>query len=137
MLQKTIKEILLLPQAGLKVTVNGWIRTRRDAKGFSFLELNDGSCLTNLQIIAPQSMAGYQEVLKISTGASVTVEGILKESPGAKQKFEVEAQEILTLEPHPPIILFRKKGTVSNSQEIAHLRPEPILLEQLPDCEAL
>ena len=78
MLQKSIKEILLLPHAGVNVTANGWVRTRRDAKGFTFLEINDGSCLANLQIIAPQSMAGYQEVLKISTGASVTVK-VLKD----------------------------------------------------------
>ncbi len=115
---------MLLPQAGLKVTVNGWIRTRRDAKGFSFLELNDGSCLTNLQIIAPQSMAGYQEVLKISTGASVTVEGILKESPGAKQKFEVEAQEITILGTAPTDYpLQKKRHSFEYLREIAHLRP--------------
>lgn len=124
MLQKSIKEILLLPQAGLKVTVNGWVRTRRDAKGFSFLEINDGSCLANLQVIAPQSMTGYQDVLKINTGASVTVEGVLKDSPGTKQRFEVEAQAITLLGTAPSDYpLQKKRHSFEYLREIAHLRP--------------
>ncbi len=124
MLQQTIKEILLLPQAGVNVTVNGWVRTRRDAKGFSFLEINDGSCLANLQIIAPQSMAGYQDVLKINTGASITVKGILKDSPGAKQRFEVEAQSVTILGTAPTDYpLQKKRHSFEYLREIAHLRP--------------
>ncbi len=124
MLQKSIKEILLLPEAGLKVTVNGWVRTRRDAKGFSFLELNDGSCLANIQIIAPQSMSGYEDVLKINTGASVTVEGVLKDSPGTKQRFEVEAESIIVLGAAPSgFPLQKKRHSFEYLREIAHLRP--------------
>ncbi|NLL14798.1 MAG: asparagine--tRNA ligase [Fibrobacter sp.] len=124
MLQKSIKEILLLPHAGVNVTANGWVRTRRDAKGFSFLEINDGSCLANLQIIAPQSMDGYQDVLKINTGASVTVQGVLKDSPGTKQRFEVEAQSITLLGAAPPDYpLQKKRHSFEYLREIAHLRP--------------
>jgi asparaginyl-tRNA synthetase len=124
MLQKSIKEILLLPHAGVNVTANGWVRTRRDAKGFSFLEINDGSCLANLQIIAPQSMDGYQDVLKINTGASVTVQGVLKDSPGTKQHFEVEAQSITLLGAAPPDYpLQKKRHSFEYLREIAHLRP--------------
>ncbi len=124
MLQKSIKEILLLPQAGVKVTVNGWVRTRRDAKEFSFLELNDGSCLANIQIIAPQDMPGYDDVLKVNTGSSVTIEGILKDSPGAKQRFEVQAQAI-TIHGIAPADypLQKKRHSFEYLREIAHLRP--------------
>lgn len=124
MLQKSIKEILLLPQAGVKVTVNGWVRTRRDAKEFSFLELNDGSCLANIQIIALQDMPGYDDVLKVNTGSSVTVEGILKDSPGTKQRFEVQAQAI-TIHGIAPAEypLQKKRHSFEYLREIAHLRP--------------
>ncbi len=124
MLQKSIKEILHLPQAGVNVTANGWVRTRRDTKEFSFLEINDGSCLANLQIIVPQNMTGYQDVLKINTGASVTVEGVLKDSPGTKQRFEVEAQRINLLGTAPADYpLQKKKHSFEYLREIAHLRP--------------
>lgn len=113
-----------MPESGVKVSVNGWVRTRRDAKGFSFLELNDGSCLANIQVIAPDCLAQYSDVLKINTGASVSVEGILKDSPGAKQRFEVEAQQITVLGASPQDYpLQKKRHSFEYLREIAHLRP--------------
>lgn len=124
MLQKTIKEILLLPEAGGKISVNGWVRTRRDAKGFSFLELNDGTCLSNIQIIASERLPQYDEILKINTGSSLTVEGVLKESPGSKQRYEVEAQSITVHGVAPQDYpLQKKRHSFEYLREIAHLRP--------------
>ena len=71
--------------------VQGWVRTRRDAKAFSFLEVNDGSCLRNLQVIAPATLANYAEVQHLITGASVAVRGSLVASQGQGQKWELSA----------------------------------------------
>ena len=81
---------------GREVTLQGWIRTRRDSKGgFSFLELNDGSCLANIQIVADANLPNYEsEVKKLSPGCSVTVRGVVKPSGGKEQATEVHAAEI-------------------------------------------
>jgi asparaginyl-tRNA synthetase len=76
------------------MTLCGWVRTRRDAKGFSFLELNDGSCLKNIQVIIDEGIPGFETLPDINTGASVKVEGALVESPGKGQKWEVRDQSI-------------------------------------------
>src|ERR1051325_10985086 len=78
---------------GRQVRLQGWIRTRRDSKaGFSFLELNDGSSLANVQIIADSALANYEsEVKRLSAGASVTVEGEVKASPAQGQATEIHA----------------------------------------------
>ena len=70
---------------GQEVTVQGWVRTRRDSKAFSFLELNDGTCLGNLQIVADAGIPGYDTISKMNTGASVEVRGKLIPSPAAGQ----------------------------------------------------
>ena len=85
------------PEAiGRRVCIQGWIRTRRDSKGgFSFLELNDGSCLANLQIIADGNLPNYEsEVKKLTAGCSITVEGEVKESGGKGQSTEVLASQL-------------------------------------------
>src|SRR3954447_14454848 len=81
---------------GKQVRLQGWVRTRRDSKeGFSFIELNDGSCQGNLQVIAPGELANYEAVVKqLHTGASVTVEGEVKASPAQKQPTEVLASRV-------------------------------------------
>lgn len=75
---------------GEKVTVAGWIRTRRDSKaGFSFLAVNDGSGFDNVQVIAPNTLNNYEsEILKLTTGCSVVVDGTLKASEGKGQAYE-------------------------------------------------
>ena len=70
------------------IQVSGWIRTLRDAKTLGFIELNDGSFFKNLQVVFDESLPGFAEILKLGTGAAVTVQGTLVESPGAKQPFE-------------------------------------------------
>src|SRR3954451_12788172 len=85
------------PEAvGREVRLQGWVRTRRDSKaGFSFLELNDGSCFGNVQVIAEAALSNYQtEVLHLSVGASVSVEGSVVASQGKGQATEVKAKSV-------------------------------------------
>ena len=107
-----------------EVQVAGWIRTRRDSKTFSFLELNDGSCLQNIQIIADADLASYGDVEKLSTGASAEVTGKLVPSQGKNQKWELLATEVRLLGTCPDDDPLQKKG---HSREflrsMAHLRP--------------
>src|SRR4026208_1560928 len=76
------------------IQVQGWIRTRRDSKDFSFIELNDGSTLRNLQIIAKNSLPNYDAIQRLVTGASITVNGALIASQGKGQKWELIADKI-------------------------------------------
>ena len=73
--------------AGSEVTVRGWVRTRRDSKeGFSFLEVNDGSCQGNVQILAEAKLPNYEsEVKKLGTGCAVSVDGRVRASPAKGQ----------------------------------------------------
>src|SRR5437588_12687947 len=82
---------------GQRVRLQGWVRTRRDSKGgFSFLELNDGSSLGNVQVIAEAGLPNYQsEVLHLSVGSSVTVEGAVQSSPAKGQATEVRASRLV------------------------------------------
>src|SRR6266571_7917037 len=73
------------------VTVKGWVRTRRDSKGFSFLELNDGSCLANLQVVVDAGTPGYDQIAQFTTGAAAVIEGKLVASPAPGQKWELHA----------------------------------------------
>src|SRR6188508_2873017 len=74
--------------------VQGWVRTRRDSKDFSFIELNDGSSLRNLQIIAKNTLPNYATVQRLITGASIRVKGALVASQGKGQSWEVVAEQI-------------------------------------------
>lgn len=112
---------------GTFVDVAGWVRTRRDSKqGFSFIELNDGSCLANLQIVVDAQVAGYAETIKhVTTGASVRVNGELKESPGQGQRVELHAKSLeLIGEADAAKYPLQKKGhSFEFLRTIAHLRP--------------
>jgi asparaginyl-tRNA synthetase len=112
---------------GKQVTLQGWIRTRRDSKGgFSFLELNDGSAQGNLQIVAPAALPNYEaEVKHLTAGCSVTVTGEVKASPAKGQATEVHAASLVV---HgwadPETYKLQKKGhSFEFLREIAHLRP--------------
>jgi len=106
------------------VLLKGWIRTRRDSKSFSFLEVNDGSCLKNIQVIANDSLFNYDEIKKLTTGSAVAVCGELIESQGGGQKWEVEAAQvdIISLAPED-FPLQKKRHTDEFLRTIAHLRP--------------
>ncbi len=113
--------------SGQQVEVAGWVRTRRDSKqGFSFIELNDGSCMSNLQIVVEATVAGYSESIKdVTTGASLLVTGELRESPGAKQRIELHAScmELLGIADADSYPLQKKRHSFEFLREIAHLRP--------------
>ena len=106
------------------ILVQGWVRTRRDAKTFSFVELNDGSSLKSLQIIAPDSLSNYADVQHLMTGSSIAVRGQLVASQGKGQSWEVVAEELTILGASDESYPLQKKGhTPEFLREIAHLRP--------------
>ncbi len=127
MKQQLIREILARRDFGAAVTARGWLKTRRDAKGgFSFLELNDGSCFANLQVVADNSLGNYEsEVVKLQPGSSLEVAGELIESPGGGQAVEVKARTLrvygfVDIDKYP---LQKKRISFEKLREIAHLRP--------------
>jgi asparaginyl-tRNA synthetase len=100
------------------------VRTRRDSKGFSFLEINDGSCLANLQVVVDAGTPGSEMLPQLNTGASVLVEGKLVASPAAGQKWELRAARIELIGTADPAYPLQKKGhTPEFLRTIAHLRP--------------
>jgi asparaginyl-tRNA synthetase len=106
------------------IQVQGWVRTRRDSKDFSFIELNDGSCLRSLQIIAKNSLANYADIQRLTTGASIIVRGELVASQGKGQSWEVVADEVDVVGGSDDTYPLQKKGhTPEFLREIAHLRP--------------
>ncbi|MDQ2660116.1 MAG: asparagine--tRNA ligase [Verrucomicrobiota bacterium] len=106
------------------ILVQGWVRTRRDAKTFSFIELNDGSSLKSLQIIAPETLSNYAEIQRLTTGASIAVRGRLIASQGKGQSWEVAAEEVTIVGASDDSFPLQKKGhTPEYLREIAHLRP--------------
>ena len=120
----TVKEALHSTGPREDILVQGWVRTRRDAKGFSFLELNDGSCLRNLQIIARDNLPNYGEVQRLITGAAIAVRGSLIASQGKGQSWELAADSIEIVGRSDESYPLQKKGhTPEFLREIAHLRP--------------
>jgi asparaginyl-tRNA synthetase len=123
-MRNLIKHVLASTEPQDHILVKGWIRTRRDSKGFSFLELNDGSCLTNLQVVVNAGTPGYENLAHLLTGASVVVEGRLVASPAAGQKWEAQATRVELVGPADPAYPLQKKGhSLEFLRTIAHLRP--------------
>ena len=119
-----IKHVLAATAPEAAVTVKGWVRTRRDSKGFSFLELNDGSCLGSLQCVVDGGTPGYDQIAHFTTGASAVVEGQLVPSPAPGQKWELRAAKIELIGPADATYPLQKKGhTLEFLRSIAHLRP--------------
>ena len=88
-----------------QVLVKGWVRTKRDAKDFSFVEMNDGSCLANIQIIADSSLKSYGDVRKLTTGSSVMVIGALVPSQGKGQQWELQAEQVTIVQLAPYLLV--------------------------------
>lgn len=112
---------------GQEVLLQGWVRTRRDSKaGFSFIELNDGSSFGSIQVLAPATLENYEsDVKSLTAGCSISVEGLVKESPGKGQATEVEASKVTLhgladAETYP---LQKKRHSFEFLRTIAHLRP--------------
>ena len=120
-----VKEALQSASPRDQIVIKGWVRTKRDARGFSFLEVNDGSCLTNIQVIVDEKVSGSDQLKNIHTGAAVVVNGKLVESPGKGQKWEVHAAEIQLVGAADPETypLQKKRHSDEFLRTIAHLRP--------------
>jgi asparaginyl-tRNA synthetase len=123
----TVAQVRKVEAVGREARLRGWVRTRRDSKGgFSFIELNDGSCLGNVQVIAEAALPNYQaEVLHLSVGSSITVEGAVQASPAKGQATEVRASRLIVHGQADPVKYpLQKKGhSMEFLREIAHLRP--------------
>jgi asparaginyl-tRNA synthetase len=107
-----------------KVLVKGWVKTRRDSKDLSFIELGDGSSLSNLQLILPQGLGDPAEAARIATGAALEAFGELAASQGKGQKWELIIKDFkVSGESGPDYPLQKKRHTDEYLREIAHLRP--------------
>jgi len=126
-MQKTtrIGDILRRQPVGETIEISGWVRTRRDSGGLSFLEINDGSCLANLQVIADDRLANYEsEVKRLTTGCSLRVRGQLVASPAKGQAVEVQLEALTVIgwadpETYP---LQKKRHSFEYLRSLAHLR---------------
>jgi asparaginyl-tRNA synthetase len=119
-----INNLLRLAQSPGDVLVKGWVRTKRDSKEFSFMEINDGSCLSNIQAIADKDLINYAEIGTLTTGSSVSILGTLVESPGKGQKWEIKAKEVEIINLAPDSYpLQKKRHSDEFLRTIAHLRP--------------
>ncbi|WP_350608546.1 asparagine--tRNA ligase [Pseudoalteromonas sp. MER144-MNA-CIBAN-0113] len=110
-----------------QVTIKGWIRTRRDSKaGISFLAVHDGSCFDPIQAVVPNSLNNYDEVTSLTAGCSVSVTGVLVQSAGQGQSFEIQANSVTVLgwvknpDTYP---MSAKRHSIEYLREHAHLRP--------------
>ena len=122
-----IKELFNSPEAfaDKTVTVGGWARTVRDSKSFGFIELNDGSYFTNLQIVFERGKVNnYEQIASLNVGASLMVKGKVVLTPNAKQPFEINAESIeIEGESTPDYPLQKKRHSLEYLREIAYLRP--------------
>ncbi|MCT7963219.1 asparagine--tRNA ligase [Laspinema sp. D1] len=124
-MKQRIVEILRTGEPRTSVTIQGWVRTKRELKEFTFVEVNDGSSLANLQIVLDPDLPEYAEILKqLNTGASLEVSGILVESPAKGQRIELNASEVkLYGESDPETYpLQKKRHSFEFLRTIGHLR---------------
>jgi asparaginyl-tRNA synthetase len=123
----SIKEILSEGKVNAPYRVQGWLRTRRDSKGISFLEINDGSCLSNLQLVLQaDELKNFAEIDPgLNTGAAVEARGLLIESPAKGQRVELKVEELTLVGPCDAETYPLQKKRHSNEflRTIAHLRP--------------
>jgi len=123
-MRERIREILGREQAGGEVVVRGWLRTARHAKGRSFLEVNDGSCMSGLQVVVEPDLEDFESVRGLRNGCAVVVTGELVASPGGEQRFEVRASRVeIVGEVGDDYALQKKRHSFEFLREIAHLRP--------------
>ena len=125
---RTVQELLRgdLP-IGAEVSINGWVRTRRDSKaGLSFIAISDGSCFGTIQVVAPSELQNYaEEVQRLTTGCSVRCSGVLVESKGKGQSVEIKASAVDVIgwvddpETYP---VAAKRHSLEYLREVAHLR---------------
>ena len=109
---------------GKQVTVSGWVRTVRDSKSFGFLELNDGSFYTNLQIVFNDTLENFAEICKLTISSSIIVTGKIVETQNAKQPFEMHAEKVEIFDvSDADYPLQKKRHSFEYLRTISHLRP--------------
>ena len=109
---------------GQTVTVSGWVRTSRESKNLGFIELNDGSCFRNVQVIVEPKLENFRKAANLGVGTSVTVTGKIVLTPEAKQPFEINADEVIVEgECGSDYPLQKKRHSFEYLREIGHLRP--------------
>ena len=127
MKRRKIKDILRQGKEQAEIVIMGWVRTRRDSKGgFSFLEISDGSCLKNLQVVADHNIDSFDSISeKLQTGSCVCITGKLVQSPGKGQSVELQAKSIEIYGEADPnqYPLQKKHHSFEFLREISHLRP--------------
>ncbi|MEM7594823.1 MAG: asparagine--tRNA ligase [Cyanobacteria bacterium P01_A01_bin.83] len=125
MVKRRIADILKQGKPDESVTIQGWVRTKRELKGFAFAEVNDGSYLAGLQAVLDADLPDYEAVLKqLATGAAVEISGQLVESPGKGQKIEMKAESVIVYGTADPETypLQKKRHSFEFLRTISHLR---------------
>jgi asparaginyl-tRNA synthetase len=126
MVTNSIDKILTTGEVGATITVKGWIRSKRESKGFAFVDVNDGSCMANIQVVIAQTVADYaNQIKRLSTGASVEFHGNLVASPAQGQRVELQATALEIFGESDPETypLQKKRHSFEFLREIGHLRP--------------
>ncbi|XBJ00928.1 hypothetical protein VPH35_020697 [Triticum aestivum] len=110
---------------GKELTVRGWVRTCRAQRTVTFVEVNDGSCLSNMQCVLTPETEGYDQIDSINTGASVLVDGVVASSQGGKQKVELKVSKIIVIGESDPTSfpIQKKRASREFLRTVAHLRP--------------
>ncbi len=112
------------PADGAMLQVSGWVRTVRDSKAFAFIEINDGTFFKTLQIVLDESVPDFREIVKVTLGSAIEVEGALRLTPEMKQPFELKATRVRIVGlSAPDYPLQKKRHTVEYLRTQAHLRP--------------
>ncbi|MFW6359863.1 MAG: OB-fold nucleic acid binding domain-containing protein, partial [Chroococcales cyanobacterium] len=125
MTTRRIAEVLREGQPNETVTIQGWVRTKRELKNFAFMEVNDGSFMANLQVVLDPELPDYEAILKqLTVGASVEVSGTLVESPGKGQRIEMKANSVNIYGTADPETypLQKKRHSFEFLRTIGHLR---------------
>lgn len=123
----TIKQIFRDPNIFIdqKISIDGWVRTVRVSKNFGFIEVNDGTFFSNLQIIFDETLANFNEAAKLTISSAISVTGTLVTSPGAKQPFELKGENLTIVGlSDPDYPLQKKRHSFEYLRTIAHLRPK-------------
>lgn len=107
-----------------EVTIGGWLRSKRDSKTFGFLVVNDGTFFEPLQVVYSDALTNFEEISKLNVGSALIIKGIVTPTPQAKQKFEIQATEVVIEgASSPDYPLQKKRHTFEYLRTISHLRP--------------
>lgn len=137
MISRTLVKYALNSEAEMPdVLIQGWVRTRRDSKAFSFLEVNDGSSVASLQVVADAGIPGYERIGEMTTGSAVSVRGALVAGQG-RQRWELRAASLELVGTAPDSYPCRKRGIRRNSCVPSPIcAPAPTCLAPCSACVA-